>query len=110
MIIMVLRFSKLMMIVMSFEIDVENIKCGGCASSIMSGLEALEGVTSVNVDVAQGRITVAGDDSLRQAVIARLLILGYPEVGSAAGLAAARARAKSFVSCAVGRFSDPSSK
>ena len=95
---------------MSFEIDVENIKCGGCANSIVNGLQALEGVAAVDVDVEQGRITIAGDDSLRQSVSARLLELGYPEVGSAAGLAAARARAKSFVSCAVGRFSDSSSK
>ena len=95
---------------MSFEIDVENIKCGGCANSIVNGLQALEGVAAVSVDVEQGRITVEGDDNLRQSVIERLLELGYPEVGSAAGLAAAKAKAKSFVSCAVGRFNEPSSK
>jgi copper chaperone len=95
---------------MSFEIDVENIKCGGCAGSIVSGLRALEGVSSVTVDVEQGRVSVAADDALRPAVSERLRQLGYPEVGSTAGLASVRARAKSFVSCAVGRFSDTSSE
>ena len=37
---------------MSFEIEVENIKCGGCAASIVKGLQALEGVTSASVDVS----------------------------------------------------------
>ena len=95
---------------MSFEIDVENIKCGGCVSSIVSGLKALDGVVSVQVDVEQGRVTVDGDDALRPMVGEHLKKLGYPEVGSTAGLASAKAKAKSFVSCAVGRFSDTSSE
>ena len=95
---------------MSFEIDVENIKCGGCVSSIVNGLQALEGVASVGVDVEQGRISIDGDDALRPVISEKLKQLGYPETGSAAGLAAVRAKAKSFVSCAVGRFSDSSSK
>lgn len=95
---------------MSFEINVENIKCGGCANSIVSGLKELDGIVSVQVDVEQGRVTVDADDALRPVVGEHLKKLGYPEVGSTAGLASARARAKSFVSCAVGRFSDTSSE
>jgi copper chaperone len=93
---------------MSFEIEVENIKCGGCAGSIISGLQALEGVTSVTVDVERGCITVEGDSAQRAAVSERLQQLGYPEVGSVEGLASAKAKAKSFVSCAVGKFSGSS--
>ena len=95
---------------MSFQIDVENIKCGGCANSIVSGLKELGGIVSVQVDVEQGRVTVDGDDALRPMVGEHLKKLGYPEVGSTAGIASARAKAKSFVSCAVGRFSDTSSE
>ena len=95
---------------MSFEIDVENIKCGGCVGSIVSGLKALDGVVAVQVDVEQGRVTVDGDDALQPEVCELLKKLGYPEVGSTAGLASAKAKAKSFVSCAVGRFSDTSSE
>lgn len=95
---------------MSFEIEVENIKCGGCAGSIVRGLKELDGVFSVDVNVEQGLIMVEGDEALRPAVCERLQALGYPETGTTAGLAAARARAKSFVSCAVGRFGDSSKK
>jgi copper chaperone len=95
---------------MSFEIEVENIKCGGCAGSIVSGLKALEGVSAVQVNVEQGRVTVDGEDALRSMVCEHLKKLGYPEAGSTTGLASARAKAKSFVSCAVGRFSDTSAE
>lgn len=95
---------------MSFDVDVENIKCGGCVGSIVSGLKALEGVVAVHVDVAQGRVTIDGDAALQPVVCELLKKLGYPEVGSTAGLASARAKAKSFVSCAVGRFSDTSTE
>ena len=40
----------------------------------------------------------------RDRVLRRLLQLGYPESGTAEGIAAAKAKAKSFVSCAVGRM------
>ena len=89
---------------MAFEVNVENIKCGGCAGSIVKGLQDLEGVGAVSVDVEQGRVTIEADDALRTLACERLLQLGYPEQGSAAGLKAAQAKAKSFVSCAVGRF------
>jgi copper chaperone len=91
---------------MTFEVSVENIKCGGCANSIVKGLQELEGIASVAVDVEQGRVTIDADDSLRTAATERLLKLGYPEQGSAVGLKAAKAKAKSFVSCAVGRITD----
>jgi copper chaperone len=87
-------------------VSVENIKCGGCANSIVKGLQELEGIASVAVDVEQGRVTIDADDSLRTAATERLLKLGYPEQGSAVGLKAAKAKAKSFVSCAVGRITD----
>ena len=91
---------------MTFEVSVENIKCGGCANSIVKGLQEIEGVASVAVDVEHGRVTIDADDCLRAQATERLLKLGYPEQGSAAGLKAAKAKAKSFVSCAVVRITD----
>jgi copper chaperone len=90
---------------MAYQINVENIKCGGCASTIRSRLEAMEGVQQIDVDVAEGIVSVQGAENTREAVTAKLLKLGYPESGTAEGIAAAKARAKSFVSCAVGRLS-----
>ena len=91
---------------MAFAVDVENIKCGGCAGSIVKGLQKIDGIESVTVDVGLGRVTIEADDSLRAEACERLLQLGYPEQGSAAGLKAAKAKAKSFVSCAVGRITE----
>jgi len=90
---------------MQHILDVENIKCGGCANTISSKLGKLDGVTDVQVDVEQGRVTVeAGDDS-RALLADTLLQSGYPEKGTAEGIKAATAKAKSFVSCAIGKMS-----
>ncbi|MFQ5642302.1 MAG: heavy-metal-associated domain-containing protein [Thiogranum sp.] len=91
---------------MSYEFEVDNIKCGGCAGTIVKRLGELEGVDAVDVNVEQGVVRVDGDDSARSSVSALLATLGYPESGSTSGIASAKAKAKSFVSCAVGRFGD----
>ena len=63
--------------------------------------------------VAPAKTTPAGDsparpveaaDSLRCVIAERLHALGDPEQGRVDGIAAMAASAKSFVSCAVGRF------
>jgi len=90
---------------MSFSIAVENIKCGGCANSIRKALSDLKGVTGVSVDVEQGEVRVEGDDAARSGVAKRLLELGYPERDTASGIGSVAAKAKSFVSCAIGRMS-----
>ena len=90
---------------MTYQINVENIKCGGCASTIRNKLEAMDGIEKIEVDIDAGLVSVDGSEDSRDAVTAKLLKLGYPESGTAEGIAAAKARAKSFVSCAVGRIS-----
>jgi copper chaperone len=95
----------------SFSIAVENIKCGGCASGIVTKLSALPNVSHVLVDVAAGLVTVnlsatieAEFEAQRQAVLAQLTTMGYPPVGTLDGLPAMGAKAKSFVSCAIGKI------
>jgi len=90
---------------MSFTVTVENIKCGGCANSIRKALGAIAGVSGVEVDIEKGDIRVEGDQGARAAVTRRLLELGYPESGAVSGIGSAAAKAKSFVSCAIGRVS-----
>lgn len=89
---------------MSYEIAVENIKCGGCANTIRSRLLEDARVTGVEVDIVAGLVRVQGEPAARPDLVTKLARLGYPEVGSVEGLKAAAARAKSFVSCAVGRI------
>lgn len=93
------------------SILVENIKCGGCANGIKQALMQFEGVEQVSVDVENGEVVITLKDenasqSIMPLVKGKLLSMGYPEVGSVEGLKAATAKAKSFVSCAVGKMSD----
>ena len=91
---------------MSIEIEVKNIKCGGCANSIRKGLLEDSRIESVEVDIKNGKVSFTGNDSARDAAIARLLKMGYPEKGSVEGIKSAAAKAKSFASCAIGRMSN----
>jgi len=84
--------------------EVLNIKCGGCARSIERALRADPRVTSVEVDVPAGLVSVEAAAEAIDEARATLLRLGYPEAGTAEGIAALKAKAKSFVSCAVGRL------
>ena len=91
---------------MTYSVSVENIKCGGCANTIKTKLEKLDSVETVAVEVEQGMVNIDGDTAQRDSVITLLLKLGYPETGTTEGIAAAKAKAKSFVSCAVGRMNN----
>ncbi len=91
---------------MTYEISVENIKCGGCANTITTRLNVLDAVNGCQVDIENGVVTITGDESGKTEVTQLLLKLGYPEKGTAEGLKAATAKAKSFVSCAVGRIKE----
>ena len=91
---------------MNIEILVENIKCGGCANSITKKILQQDGVKSVEVDIERGSVQIDGDTSLRNNYAETLRALGYPEQGSLQGIEAVGVKAKSFVSCAVGRMSD----
>jgi copper chaperone len=94
---------------MDYKIAVENIKCGGCANSIRNKLTDLALASSVEVDIEAGEVQVVGDPAQRADAVAALAAMGYPETGSVEGLKAAAAKAKSFVSCAVGRIDNATS-
>ncbi len=89
---------------MAYKLIVENIKCGGCVSTINSKLLALELVDTVDINIEDGMVNIGGDEAGKTEVAALLLKLGYPETGTTEGLKAVKAKAKSFVSCAVGKI------
>ena len=89
---------------MNYEISVENIKCGGCAGTIVKKINEIDGVNSTDVEIEAGIVKIDATEGLQLTLTAALLKLGYPETGTTAGMAAAKAKAKSFVSCAVGRI------
>jgi copper chaperone len=63
---------------MRIEIDAQNVKCGGCATAIESGLREDPRVESVEVEVATGHVTVEAKGDIRAEIEARLVALGYP--------------------------------
>lgn len=92
---------------MAVTIQVENIKCGGCASGIRKKLLSLDTVKTVEVDIETGTVVCAtenANEEIEEQIAQQLLSMGYPPVGSVEGLQAAGAKAKSFVSCAVGKM------
>jgi copper chaperone len=86
------------------EITVDNIKCGGCAGSITKKLTAVFDTNKINIDVEQGIVTIDLDASKKEQLVKVLLDLGYPETDSIHGFDSAKAKAKSFVSCAIGKM------
>ena len=87
----------------AMQIEIENLKCGGCEKSILRGLAAMEEISDVVVDRENKLVSFTADQSVRQAVVKKLRSMGYPEKDSLSGLDAGLANAKSFVSCAIGR-------
>lgn len=82
------------------QIFVENIKCGGCMNSIKTALLKLSGVTAVEIFKEEDKVCVSGIAVEKELLIAKLSSLGYPEKGNNNLIS----KAKSFVSCAVGKY------
>ena len=86
----------------TMDILVENIKCGGCMNSIKSALMKMDGVEQVEISKEEDKVSLMGEMMNRDQIILKLAALGYPEKGNNSLLS----KAKSMVSCAVGRISE----
>ena len=86
------------------KIVVENIKCCGCTSSITKKLNEVFDTENIDINIEKGLIDIDIDESRKDELAEVLLDLGYPESDSVHGFGSAKAKAKSFVSCAVGRM------
>jgi copper chaperone len=82
-------------------IYIENLKCSGCENAIRKALLQSPGVDSVSIEHEQEMVTITGADDLdRMHITAILRRLGYPERGTNNLME----KAKSYVSCAIGRM------
>ncbi len=81
---------------------IQNVKCGGCASTIKSNLEKIDGISGIEVDNEQGTVTLTEwtNDSI-DTVKSELRRLGYPLENEGNPFFS---RVKSYASCAVGRM------
>jgi copper chaperone len=87
-------------------LEIENLQCGGCVSSIEAALIRLPGVQKVTVQTGKGSVHVEGPGPLPKDLIRETLQkLGYPEKGAARGFERLEYRARSVVSCLVGNLS-----
>lgn len=87
----------------TISIVVQNLKCSGCASTIENKLNHLFNVYNVEIDVENSIVTFDYSDDLALLDAKETLkIIGYPEVGEHNSLGS---KAKSFVSCAIGKMS-----
>ncbi len=87
----------------TMQIEIDNLKCGGCEASILKGLKAIDGVKKVSVNRPTDTVEVEAPATLRGKIAEQLRHMGYPEKGSISGISAGLANAKSYVSCAIGR-------
>ncbi len=85
-------------------IEIQNLKCRGCASTITKGLQIIKGLTELNINVDESKVSFkAFDEQTVEKVKKKLSKLGYPEVDANN---TTLHKAKSFVSCAIGRFNE----
>lgn len=89
---------------MQYTIEVDNIKCHGCANTIRKKVMATHDVNELTVDVQAGAVTVTSKADSREEIEKTLRSLGYPKRGSSEGFDQLKAKATSFVSCAIGRM------
>ena len=91
--------------------EVLNVKCGGCASTLTKSLKDEFGEVSVDLEVHPRKITLDIEDEKLDALKVKLRSLGYPlTTDELSGFENAATTAKSFVSCAIGKFDVATSK
>ncbi len=85
--------------------EVLNVKCGGCANTLIKSLKEEFGDVEVNLELHPRQITLDIEDEQKEALKLKLRSLGYPlTTDELSGLQKATTTAKSFVSCAIGKM------
>ena len=81
-------------------LKIQNLKCGGCANTIITQLSKLNGISDIDVNNEHNELAF---NYVRQNLneLKITIYLGYPNLGEANSLPK---KAKSFVSCAIGRM------
>lgn len=86
---------------MTDTLYIDNIKCGGCASTIEKKLNNMDNITDVDINIEEGKITFESlDQNAKVEVLSALKKLGYPERGTGNTID----NAKSYVSCMIGKI------
>jgi copper chaperone CopZ len=87
--------------------EVLNVKCGGCANTLIKSLKEEFGDVEVNLELHPRQITLDIEDSKKEALKLKLRSLGYPLTSDElSGFEKATTTAKSFISCAIGKINN----
>lgn len=85
--------------------QVQNVKCAGCANTLKTKLKEKFGEIDVNLELTPREITLEIAEDEIEALRKELKKLGYPMGDEHLDfLDSNAAKAKSFVSCAIGKF------
>ena len=86
---------------MKGTLKIQNLKCSGCANTILNKLPSIENINDVIVDNENDTVLFSYTTEEDLLLVKNTLVkLGYPVVGEKNVLTT---KAKSFVSCAIGR-------
>lgn len=82
---------------------VENIKCHGCANTIVKSLKKRNKIDNAVVDVEEGKVSISypGNEDRNEEFAEILRSLGYPPIGENKLIS----NVKSYASCMIGRMS-----
>ncbi len=87
--------------------EVLNVKCGGCANTLIKSLKEEFGDVEVNLELHPRQITLDIEDEQKEALKLKLRSLGYPLTSDElSGFEKATTTAKSFISCAIGKINN----
>lgn len=86
---------------MESTIYIQNLKCGGCATTISKNISTIESVENVSINVENNSISLSHQPDFLEKIKQTLKKIGYPEQGEDNNI---MDKAKSYVSCAVGKM------
>ncbi|MDD2838785.1 MAG: heavy-metal-associated domain-containing protein [Sulfuricurvum sp.] len=85
--------------------EVLNVKCGGCANTLIKSLADEFGEVSVDLECEPRKITLDVEEDQIEKLKLKLRSLGYPlTTDELSTVQTLTTTAKSFVSCAVGKM------
>ncbi len=84
------------------SIKIQNLKCGGCASTIKTKLAEIDKIEGVEVDIPELQVNFSYTDEASIILVEqKLTAIGYPPVGAKNNVVS---KAKSMISCATGKL------
>jgi copper chaperone len=87
---------------MKTKLIIQNLKCGGCSNTVTTRLSQVDNISEIQVNNDDNSVAFSyKEDSNLEEAIHLLSKLGYPVDGEDNTLSK---KAKSFVSCAIGRM------